>query len=203
VDESENYLRRAVELEPRNALWFADFGTAEMDLGKFRNAEAAYRQALFLSDDPRWHNGLGNALFSQGKLPAALAEYQIAVERAPRVAVFHINLGNLYAKQANWPEAERALLNGIALKPDNAGWQALLATAYFQQRKYREAEGAYKAAIRLRPTDALSYFNLGVIYLNLGDKRSAQAQLEKLKPLDARLANKLNDLIEGRTPAGH
>jgi superkiller protein 3 len=203
VDESETYLRRAVELEPRNAGWFADFAAAQVELGKWKNAEAAYRQAIFISDEPRWHNGLSNALFNQGKTTTAIAELQLAIERAPQVALFHINLGNLYTKLQKWPEAERALREGVALKSDQAGWHALLATALYQQQKYRDAANSYKEAIRLRPNDALSHFNLGVIYLNLGDKRSAQAELDKLKPLDQRLATKLNDLIQGKTPAGN
>lgn len=203
VEEAETYLRRAVELEPRNALWFADFGTTQLDLGKPRNAEAAYRQAIFLRDEPSWHNGLGNALFNQGKTAAAIAELQLAIAQAPQVALYQINLGSIYTKLKKWPEAERTLRAGIALKSDQASWHALLATAFYEQQKFRDAANSYKEAIRLRPNDALSHFNLGVIHLNLGDKRSAEAELAKLKPLDQRLATKLNDLIQGKTPSGN
>lgn len=203
VEEAENYLRRAVELEPRNPVWYADFAASQSELGKWKNAEAAYRHAIYLNDQPQWHSGLSEALFHQGKTEAAVAELQSAIDRAPQVALFHINLGSLYTKMEKWPEAERALRAGIALKGDQAGWHALLATAYYQQQNYRAAASSYNEAIRLRPNDALSHFNLGVIYLNLGDKKSARTELDKLKPLDQRLAKKLSDLIEGKAPAGN
>ena len=54
---------------------------------------------------------------------------------------------------------------------------------------------AYKQTIRIDPNDVYVQFNLGVSYLQIGDKNSALDEYKNLKELDIDLANKLFDLI--------
>ena len=50
-------------------------------------------------------------------------------------------------------------------------------------------------AVRLRPDMAEAYYNLGMTYLELGDRASALAQSRKLEQLDADLNKKLQGEI--------
>jgi cytochrome c-type biogenesis protein CcmH/NrfG len=66
-----------------------------------------------------------------------------------------------------------------------------LGDAYFFGAHFNEAIDAYRQAARLRPEQPEAYYNLGLAYLELGDRASALAQSRLLKPIDAELNKKL------------
>jgi len=70
-----------------------------------------------------------------------------------------------------------------------------LGDAYFRLKRYDEAIAAFKEAIRIKPDYAKAYYDLGVTYLQLGDKGSAMEQYKILKNLNADLANQLFNMI--------
>jgi tetratricopeptide (TPR) repeat protein len=59
----------------------------------------------------------------------------------------------------------------------------------------QKAIQTYKEAIRIKPDDAVTHYNLGLTYLDLGDSGSALDEYKILKGLDQELANKLFNLI--------
>ena len=62
--------------------------------------------------------------------------------------------------------------------------------------RYSEAIESYKEVIKLRPSLAQAYFNLGLTYFAINDKKAAMAQYEVLKGLDAEMARQLYDTIK-------
>jgi tetratricopeptide (TPR) repeat protein len=50
-------------------------------------------------------------------------------------------------------------------------------------------------AERLDPKDVKHHFNLGEVYIRLGEKGRAQEELQTLKGIDASMANDLEKLI--------
>jgi tetratricopeptide (TPR) repeat protein len=67
-------------------------GQAYSKLQRTRDAEADYREALRLRPYyPEAHNGLGNVLYSQGKLAEAEAEYREALRLRPDKPLLHNN----------------------------------------------------------------------------------------------------------------
>jgi tetratricopeptide (TPR) repeat protein len=61
---------------------------------------------------------------------------------------------------------------------------------YGKLGRYAEEIEAYKQAIRIKPDYAKAHYNLGIVYLILGNKSSALEQYKILKNLDVDLANR-------------
>ncbi len=112
------------------------------------------------------------------------------------------NEGEAFAGQQQWAFAESAYGEATKLKPDFAeAWNGL-GHARKMQRKFPGALTAYQEALRLRPAfpQALEY--LGETYVEMGRMDDARATLAKLQPLDAGLADKLSQAIDGKKSAG-
>ncbi len=120
-----------------------------------------------------------------------------AVAPPPNViAVTRYNEGEAFSKQQLWKHAENAYLEATKLKPEMPeAWNGL-GHARKMQREYPEALAAYEQALRLKPDfpQALEY--LGETYVAMGRVDDARATLAKLKPLDAKLAEKLSQAID-------
>jgi hypothetical protein len=50
---------------------------------------------------------------------------------------------------------------------------------------------AFETAVRLKPDFASSHYGLGLSYLEVGDKRSAEKEEQVLRKLNSRLADRL------------
>lgn len=99
------------------------------------------------------------------------------------------------AKAADWPKAEADFRAATQRRPRfPEAWNGL-GHSLKMQRKFDDALEAYDEALRQRPNfpEALEY--LGETYVAMGKTADAQATLAKLKPLDAKLAERLEKSI--------
>jgi tetratricopeptide (TPR) repeat protein len=81
--------------------------------------------------------------------------------------------------------------------PDYSDGYYLLGNAYFAIQKDTEAIAAYNKCLSLAPRFAKARFSLGYTYLINKDKPKAREQYNLLRPIDANLAEKLRQAIEG------
>ncbi len=78
--------------------------------------------------------------------------------------------------------------NAVPYQPDVLDYQGVI---YRKNFLYKEAVLALKKAIKIDPNYADAYYNLGLIYLDLGDINSAHKEYKVLKILDSDLAKDL------------
>ena len=146
---------------------------AEREAGRYREAERIARRGLKVAAASRdelavafWCNGLGLALYDQGRYAEAEPPYKRALairERAlepdhPDVASSLNSLARLYTHQGRYAEAEplfkRALAivrEGVRTRPRRRGQQPRLpGLVYTEQGRYDEAEPLYKRALAIR-----------------------------------------------------
>ncbi len=105
------------------------------------------------------------------------------------------NAGVAAAKAADWPKAETAFREATQRRPRfPEAWNGL-GHSLKMQRKFDDALKAYDEALRQRPEfpEALEY--LGETYVAMGKTDDARATLAKLKPLDPKLAERLERSI--------
>jgi serine/threonine-protein kinase len=85
--------------------------------GRFKEAEAAYREAIcFLPEYPAAHVNLGVTLGAQGRFGEAEAAYREALRLEPTNAVAHWNLGGALQEQGRFAEAVEVFRRGHALR---------------------------------------------------------------------------------------
>jgi len=144
-------------------------GIALLGQGRFREAEAACRQAIALDPgDATAHNTLGIALERQGRVVDAIASFRQAIAVRPELAEVHSNLGHVQYLHRDFAAAEAACRDAIALRPDYAGAYNNLGNALKAQDRLDEAVAAYRHAIALQPDLADAHHNLAPTPAELG-----------------------------------
>jgi tetratricopeptide (TPR) repeat protein len=160
-------------------------GNIYHNLGRYEEAEAAYRKAIDLDPENAYPwNGLGTVYADLGRHADAEAAYRQAIDLDPDYAAPWNNLGSFYGQQGRYEEAEAAFRKAIDLDPENAYPWNNLGTVYHNLGRYEEAEAAYRQAIDLDPDDADYHNNLGNVYRALGRYEEAEAAFRKVIELD-------------------
>jgi superkiller protein 3 len=189
VEEAVASYRRAIELDPKDALAPYNLGNALYQQGKVEEAVACFRRAIEL--DPKFalaHNNLGNALYQQGKVEEAVACYRRAIELDPKDALAHNNLGNALYQQGKVEEAVACIRRAIELDPKDTGAHSNLGNALLKQGKVDDAVAYFRRAIELDPKLALAHSNLGNALLQQGKVDDAVACFHRAIDLDPKLA---------------
>lgn len=117
---------------PPSARGLTARGQALDALGQ-NSAEAAFRQALKLSEspaDPDPRLSLAAFLTRQGRLADALALLRAAPPAYQRLAPYHYLLGRALAQQEQWAPAAEALRNAVSLAPAYPEAHGLLSRVY-------------------------------------------------------------------------
>jgi TonB family protein len=176
-------LTEAVAVNPQDAIAHAKLGLAYSALEKHKPAIAEFKQAIklnraFVDADSYFHLGVAYL---------ALSDYASAIDPLKQA---------LYGMKAKVLDDRTKSAAG----PGEAEINDALGRAYYGTGSYRQAVKAFETAVRLKPNLASSHFGLGLSYMEVGDKRSAEKQEQALRKLNSRLADRLAGMFI--VPAG-
>jgi Flp pilus assembly protein TadD len=163
-----------------------NLGIALYRQGRYKEAEAEFRQALRLRPDyPEAHLNLGIALNDLSRYKEAEAECRQALRLRPDYPEAHLNLGNALNDQGRYKEAEAECREALRLRPDFPEARRNLAFTLLGQRRYKEAEAECREALRLQPHYPDGHLNLGSALYDQGRYKEAEAEFRavlRLKP---------------------
>ena len=176
-------LTQAVTVNPQDAIAHAKLGLAYSALGDHKPAIAEFKQAIklnraFVDAD---------SYFRLGIAYLALSDYAAAIDPLKQA---------LYGVKAKVMEDRTKSTAG----PSEAEINDALGRAYYGIGSYRQAVKAFETAVRLQPNLASSQFGLGLSYMEVGDKHSAEKAEHALRKLNSRLADRLAGMLI--VPAG-
>ena len=176
-------LTQAVAVNPQDAIAHAKLGLAYSALGEHKPAITEFRQAIklnraFVDAD---------SYFRLGVAYLALSDYAAAIDPLKQA---------LYGVKAKVLEDRTKSTAG----PGEAEINDALGRAYYGTGSYRQAVKAFETAVRLKPNFASAHYGLGLSYMEVGDKRSAEKEEQILRKLNARLADRLAGMLI--VPAG-
>jgi tetratricopeptide (TPR) repeat protein len=154
----------------RNAVW--------------RSEESLWRDVTEKSPNrPRAHTNLGLALSKiPGRLPEAIAEYEVALRLNPDFVNANVNLGAaLTNTSGRLPEAIAHLEAALKIEPDFAAAHLDLAKALAKAPdRLPDAVREFETALRLDPSNADAHLNLGSALSRIPDRLpEAIAQFEE------------------------
>ncbi len=129
--------------------------------------------------DPDYHNNLGNAYQAQGKLDAAIAEFQKAIILKPSDETFHCNLAVTLAKKGDHEEAIREYREALRLSPRDFHSHYNLGNLLSKMGHGDEAIVAYQQAIEADPERPEAHFNLAGSYWEEGRWPEAAVHYEE------------------------
>ena len=143
-------LRKAVAMQPREAVVRNSLGVALARSGHPEEAIRQYRELVALSPDfPDAHGNLGAALLKTGNAGEAIREFERALALNEDYAEAHSNLGAALAQQGRLDQALPHLRKAVELSADDANARRNLALALFMTGRNQEAMAVAREALTL------------------------------------------------------
>jgi tetratricopeptide (TPR) repeat protein len=167
--DAERLYRTFRNQQPDNPEAHNNHGAMLQRLGRWQEAEEAFRQALALRSgylEARYNLAL--ALQATNRLQEAEAEYRQALAIHPAHAESHHNLGNVLKVLGRLPEAEVAYRQALAIRPQYPLALNNLASVLHLRERYVEAEIACRCALELQPRYVEAFNTHGTILEKLG-----------------------------------
>jgi tetratricopeptide (TPR) repeat protein len=185
-EQGAELIKKAVALNPNNAVAHCNLATAMVKLKRPAEALASCDQAIALKPDlAEAHYNRADILLNLKRPEEALASCDQAIALKPDLAEAHLNRGNALNDLERPAEALSSYDQAIALKPDYAAAFFNRGIALGRLRRLNDALASYDQAIALRPDDAEAYSNRGNVLKSLRRPAEAVASFDKaiaLKP---------------------
>jgi len=174
--DAEGFARRAVQLQPMNAVAWDRLGASLQSRGSFTNeTEHAYRRAVEL--DPQFavaYVHLGRVLKRLGRSNEAGPLYDQAINLAKDAATLNLIAESLQGEQ-QWELSGPVLKRALALDERNPTTLLLMGRMLVVLKRYQEAEPYLKTSTEVSPRAFQPFNLLGRTYLAL--ERYAEAEV--------------------------
>jgi tetratricopeptide (TPR) repeat protein len=178
--EAEGFARRAVQLQPKNAVAWDRLGVALQARGLFNNeTENAYRRAVEL--DPEFavaYAHLARVLNRMGKTSEAEPLYEKATQLAKDPPTLNLIAESLQAEQ-QWQNSEPVLKRVLELDDHNPTALYLMGRMLVVFKRYQESEPYLKMATEVSPRAFQPFNLLGRTYLALDRFEEAEVTYER------------------------
>jgi tetratricopeptide (TPR) repeat protein len=183
VDEG----RRAVQLEPDDALAHRNLGFALRTLGRYEEATSEFRESLRLvPDDPTSLYWLGSTLSGQKKRDESIAVLREALRLKSDFADAHACIAEVLVQLRKLDEAIAEYREAIRLKPDIGRYHVFLGFALHAQKKDEEAIAEIRLGQKVDPEYPEAHCSLGYVLYELGDYATAAAEMRRGEEMDCR-----------------
>jgi tetratricopeptide (TPR) repeat protein len=172
-------LARASELDSDSPMLHVLLGDVYRHRKYFSDAEVEYRKALSLRpEDNGALFGLSLTLLADGKIDAARDLVEANLKKSPDDVEFNAVMGEILSAQHDFPGAEPYLKKALNTKPELIPHvHALLGKVYYETGRTEQAIAEYKMGLS-DDKDGRIHFQMGRVYLKLGDRESAQKAFE-------------------------
>jgi tetratricopeptide (TPR) repeat protein len=135
----------------------------------WQNSETLWSGALACTTDNYIaQNNFGFVLMQKGRMDAAIACFQQALQIQPGYADARNNLGHALLHMGKVDEAITCFQQALQISPDFADARNNLGLALFQKGRVDEAITHFRGALQIKPDDANALNNLGDALLRQG-----------------------------------
>jgi tetratricopeptide (TPR) repeat protein len=172
IAEGENYLRKAIELNPKAVLPRINLGSLLLRQGKLEAAADEFKAACDLRPDyAQPHTQLGDVLLRLGRVDEAAELHDKATRLAPGLSGAWCNLGIAEVSRNEYKHAEECLRKALELQPDFPEAHCALGQLLLAQRGATDGEGLehLRAAVRFNPDYEEGHLFLGIALAKLND----------------------------------
>ncbi|MEX1153280.1 putative 2OG-Fe(II) oxygenase [Parvibaculum sp.] len=178
-EEAGSLLTRAMQIAPRNATTWLNFGRLLQQMRRWGEALNHYeRAAEFFPAHPGITSTLGQLYQRANRFAEAETQFRRTLESEPR-PIHHVSLGMVLLRQERTDEAIDAFQTAIAGNPNLSPAYGNLGNAEQKRGNIEAAAAAYEKAVTLNPKDSVSYVSFGLARLRLGHAREATEIFER------------------------
>lgn len=178
--DAESFARRAVQLQPKNAVAWDRLGVALQARGLFNNeTENAYRRAVELDPESAVaYAHLAHVLNRMGRTSEAEPFYEKATQLAKDPPTLNLIAESLQAEQ-RWQNSEPVLKRVLELDARNPTALYLMGRMMVVFKRYQESEPYLKLATEVSPRAFQPFNLLGRTYLALDRFEEAEVTYER------------------------
>jgi tetratricopeptide (TPR) repeat protein len=179
--EAVRAARTSSDLDPSNAEAYAYLAGALAQIGpeQYAGAQEAAEIALSLDpDNPIVRLHMATVLELQGFYPAAIEQYQLAIDQNPAIIELYIGLAYNYYATRDIPTAILTFQDALDVDEANAAAYDGLGWMYFLIGEYPSAEENLVKAVELDPELVRAHAHLGAAYYRNLNYDSAIPELE-------------------------
>lgn len=179
--EATSALDKAAKLSPDNVDILYHRGRAHLFVSKDSYAR------MFSADPKSWRvrQILAEANADAERHTDAIAEYEAAIQLAPREPRLHEELGTEYRTIGKMQEAEEAFRMELEIDPDNVVAQYKLGVLLTEKGNVVQGKQMIEAALKLRPGLRHADYNLGRAEMLLGNDQAALEHFERATKADS------------------
>lgn len=167
---------RALPLNPYNSSIYGIIGDAQLEMGNYPEAFAAFQKMVDLRPDLTSYARISYARELQGNRPGAIEAMQAAVDagepNSEAANWARVQLGTLYFDQGDYDKAEKVYQAALDSMPEYPYARAGMANLRAAQGNYAEAISLYTRAINTMPMPQF-VIALGDIYAAAGQPAQA------------------------------
>jgi tetratricopeptide (TPR) repeat protein len=173
-------LARASEIDSSSPRMHVLLGDIYRQRLYFPEAEQEYRKALALQpEDPGALFGLSLTLLVDSKMDETYGLAQVALKKNPDDPEFNAVMGEILCDRQDFSGAEPYLMKGLNTKPELIPHvHALLGRVYAGTNRTQQAIAELKLALS-DDKDGRLHYQIGRLYLKVGDHASAQKAFEE------------------------
>lgn len=190
-DEALVLGRRVLALRPDSAAAYGIVGDANLELGRYRAAFAAFDRAVALKPNASAYARVSYARELLGRTDAAIDAMKLAVDAAggagEPAAWARFQLGNLYLSRGRLSEAELRFREALVFEPRYANAFAGLGAVAETRGRLRAATSLYRRALSIAPVPDVAV-SLGDALSRLGRRAAAELAYARAVRLEERFA---------------
>jgi predicted O-linked N-acetylglucosamine transferase (SPINDLY family) len=199
-EDAANWIRRAVDVDPRNpnkAAALSNLGIALSEAGRPSEALACFERSLALAPgNAETHYNFGNARMAIHRYDEALASYDRALALKPDHVAALNNRGNALAALRRSEDALVSFDRALALRPDFADAHANRGDTLLALQRPDEAIASAERALELKPGFAEAINTRGNALRALKRYDEAARAFAQLAGAGPRFEHALGDLVD-------
>jgi len=187
-DEAIGFLKRALEINPKDQHSLVTLGRVYVSVGNLSEAKTCYEQAQAVNPDfAEALVGMGEILLRENNPPVALLNFERAIAAGKDDPAYAANIGKAFMRSGDPAAARRYFRQAAQLDPCSAENQYSLSKTYMAVGDIPNAITYLERTTEIKPDHWKAHNDLGVVFARLGALEKAVAHFEaavKINPED-------------------
>lgn len=180
----------AVRVDPEDPNTYLDYTRLLMDLDRYGEAARIVQQGMKDTPDSyALYLRMGSIEMTQGQYAVARASFEKAIAQHPEIALGYIALAEGYMRDGKDQQAANVLSAARKKLPPDAMLEYLYGLTLSHLNRAQDAVAVLKHSIALNSKVAESHYELGKLYLQMGNEQAARIEFEQVLAIAPEHAN--------------